>query len=177
MPYNIGYQYWTGVFLMLRCILFLVFASNALQNSSTTLMSVTTAVLVVTFVTRALTGRIYKSMYVDILEALFLLNLGILSVATSHVMLTGSNQQTVADISVGISFVLFLGIITYHMLNQLMRTHLYKVSYEKLQSKIQLMTNRDHSDNEQRLLSPVTNTSTDTEELAPVTTYISIPSK
>ena len=70
-------------------------------------MAVTTSLLAITSLARGLSGRIYKCWGVDILEDLFLLNLGILSVATSHNMMTGGNQQLVADLSGGISLVLF----------------------------------------------------------------------
>ena len=92
VAYTPQHQYWTGIFLMLRFILFLVFATSAFRNSSTTLMAVTTSLLAVTTFTRTLAGQIYKSWGVDVLEGLFLLNLGILSVATSHNMMTDGNQ-------------------------------------------------------------------------------------
>ena len=37
-PYNLEYQLWTGLFLLIRCILFLTFAFNASGNPSTNLL-------------------------------------------------------------------------------------------------------------------------------------------
>ena len=116
VAYNPGYQYWTGIFLMLRCVIFLVFATSVFRNSSATLMAVITSLLAITSLAPGWSGRIYKSWGVDILEDSFLLNLGILSVATSHNMMTGGNQQLVANLYGGISLVLFVLIVVYHVL-------------------------------------------------------------
>ena len=166
VAYNPGYQYWTGVFLMLRCVLFLIFATSAFRNSSATSMAVTTSLLIVAFLTRVFTGRIYKNWYVDILESLFLLNLGILSVATSHNMMTNSNQQLVANISGATSLILFLLIVVYHIFKQILSSDLYEVIYMKLKRKFHPVT--DHNDQEAHLLSP--------QEVTPMTTIISLPS-
>ena len=82
-PYDVEYQFWTGMFLMLRCVLFLVFA---LGDSSTNLLAITTTTFGVVVLTRIFNGRIYTNRYVDFLEALFLLNLGVLSSATYYTM-------------------------------------------------------------------------------------------
>ena len=103
--------------IVLRCILFLIFATSAFRNSSATLIAVTTSLLAVATLTRVFTGRVYKNWYIDILEGVFILNLGILSVATSHNMMTGGNQQLVADLSGGTSLILFLLIVAYHVAN------------------------------------------------------------
>ena len=156
---------------MLRFILFLVFATSAYRNSSATLMAVTTSLLVVTFLTRALTGRIYKSWGVDILEGLFLLNLGVLSVATSHNMMAGGNQQLVANLSGAISLILFLLIVAYHVFKQILSTDLYELIYMKLKRKFVRVT--DHDDQEAQLLSHLIDKP---QEPTPMTTIISVPS-
>ena len=171
VAYNPGCQYWTGVFLILRFILFLVFATSAFRNSSATLMAVTTSLLAVTTVTRVFTGRIYKNWCVDILEALFLLNLGILSVATFHNMMTGGNQQLVADISGGTSLILFLLIVACHAVKQTYSTHSFGVIYMKLKRKFH--PGKDHNDQQAQLLSHIID---NPQEVAPMTTVISFPS-
>ena len=44
-PYNLEYRYWTGLLLLIRCALFLVFAVNALGNPSTNMLAIATATL------------------------------------------------------------------------------------------------------------------------------------
>ena len=169
VAYNPGYQYWTGVFLMLRCMLFIVFVTSAFRNSSATLMAVTTSLLVIVFLTRVFTGRIYKNWYVDVLEGLFLLNLGILSVATSHNLMTGGNQQLVANISGSTSFILFLLIVAYHVFKQVSHTHVFRAIFMKLKRKLRPV--RDDNDQQAQLLAPLTSE----QELAPTTTVITLP--
>ena len=167
IPYNEGHRYWTGVFLMLRCVLLLVFASNTFRNSNIASLAITSVMLGVAFLCRAFSGRIYKNQYIDILEATFLLNLGILSTATLYTTQVGGNQQTLANASVGISFVLFLGIIAYHAYMQAMATNVCIASFRKLRNVASKVT---RSDKER---SPLPSTDTP-EDLAPLTTFISV---
>ena len=166
IPYNEGYYYWTGVLLILRCALLLVFASSSFRNSSTTILAVAMVILGAAFLARFFTGRIYKSWFIDILEAVFLLNLGVLSVATYHNMLTEGNQQMLANISVGISLVLLIGIILYHTVTQIVNTNLFQASFRK----VKLCFVKDSELLQQSL--PETR---DSEDAVPLTSYISIP--
>ena len=167
IPYNEGYHYWTGVLLMLRCVLLLVFASSSFRNSSTTILAVAMVILGAAFLARLFTGRIYKSWFIDILEAVFLLNLGVLSVATYHNMLTEGNQQMLANISVGISFALSVGIVLYHAVTQVVNTNLFKALYRKVKF---ILFNKYNESDEQQPLPDVH----DTPDV-PLITYISIP--
>ena len=171
VAYNPSYQYWTGIFLILRCILFLVFATSAFRNSSVTVMAVTTSLLAIVTLTRVFTGRVYKNWYIDILEGVFLLNLGILSVATSHNMMTGGNQQLVADLSGGIFLILFLLIIAYHVSKQAVSTDLCRRIRMKFKRRFRPLM--DHDDQQAQLLSDVVE---NPQEVAPITTVISVPS-
>ena len=58
---------------------------------------------------------VYKSWYLNALELSFILNLGILAAATHHVNQSGGSQAAVACTSVGIAFLTFVGIVTYHI--------------------------------------------------------------
>ena len=171
VAYNPGYQYWTGVFLILQCIFFLVFATSAFRNSSATLMAVTTSLLAIVTLTRAFTGRVYKNWYVDILEGVFLFNLGILSVATSHNMMTGGNQQLVANLSGGASLILFLLIVAYHVAKQAVSTDLHVRIRMKFKRRFRPLAG--HDDQQVQLLSHVVK---NPQEVAPITTVISVPS-
>ena len=134
-------------------------------------MAVTTSLLAIVTLTRVFTGRVYKNWYVDILEGLFLLNLGILSVATSHNMMTGSNQQLVADLSGGTSLIFFLLIIAYHVAKQAVSTDLYGRIRMKFKRRFRPLVDPD--DQQAQLLSHVVE---NPQEVAPITTVISVPS-
>jgi hypothetical protein len=77
----------------------------------------------------AIKGRVYENRYIDALESSFLLNLGILSVATIYVRendLRNSSQALLSGISVGLAFVTFLGILLFHIFRLLKRMKIWK---------------------------------------------------
>ena len=122
-PYKPKHRYWTGLLLFIRCALFLVFAFSVSGNDSINLLVISSATfgIIVGF---ALSGMVYKEWYLNALELSFILNLGILAVATYHVNQSGGSQGAVAYTSVGIAFLTFIGIVTYHI-------------YLKIKSKVQ----------------------------------------
>ena len=74
--------------------MFLVFAFNISGDDSINLLVIS----LTTFL-----GKAYKSWYLNALELSFILNLGILAVATYHVNHSGGSQVAVAYTSVGIA--------------------------------------------------------------------------
>ena len=117
-PYKPKHRYWTGLLLLLRCTLFLVFAFNITGDSGINLLAISLTALAIT-VGYALSGMVYKSWYLNALELSFILNLGVLAVATYHVTLSGGSQAAVAYTSVGIAFFTFVGIFSYHVYIQI----------------------------------------------------------
>ena len=113
-PYKPKHRYWTGLLLLVRCALFLAFAFNISGNESVNLLIITSATFGI-FAWFTLSGVVYKSWYLNVLEVSFILNLGILAVATIYVNQSGESQAAVAYTSVGIAFLTFFGIITYHI--------------------------------------------------------------
>ena len=100
--------------LLVRCALFLVFSFNLRDDISINLLATTLTALEIPVVF-GLSGMVYKNWCMNALELSFFLNLGILTVTTYHVSHSGRNQAVVTYISVGISFITFLGILTYHI--------------------------------------------------------------
>ena len=80
-PFKKNERHWIGIFLLVRCSLFLTFALNAAGNPSLNLLIVTSVTAGISIVK----GRIYEKWYNDFLESSFLLNLCILSSATFYV--------------------------------------------------------------------------------------------
>ena len=94
--------------------MFLVFAFNISVNDSVNILVISSATfgILVWFI---LSGVVYKSWWLNALEVSFILNLGILAAATYHVILSGGSQAAVAYTSVGIAFLISVGIVTYHI--------------------------------------------------------------
>jgi len=117
-PYKLKHRYWTGLLLLLRCALFLVFAFNVAGDDSINLLVISSTTLGIA-VAFGLAGMVYKSKYLNALELSFILNLGILAAATYHVNLSGGSQAAVAYTSAGIAFLTFVGIVSYHIFLQI----------------------------------------------------------
>ena len=121
-PYTTKYRYWTGLMLLLRCILFLVFAFNALGVSSINLLAIITAssVKFLVIMCSYLFGNgIHKTHYLSVLEILFNLNLLLLSATTLYIQLAGGNQTTATLLSVGIAFAVFIITVVCHLVQQI----------------------------------------------------------
>ena len=130
-PYTDKHRYWTGLMLMVRFVLFLISAVNALGDPSVNLLAIastTAAILTLT----TLSSRIYKTWNLGLLETSFILNLTILAVATLYIRLTGGNQNAATCTSVGIAFTIFVGIIIYHSVQQAKDTRWMKKIFSKL---------------------------------------------
>ena len=123
-PYQVKHRYWPGLLLLVRCVLFLVFASNTSGEPSTNLFAISFVCLGLAMLT-SLYGRVHSKLSLDILEGSFILNLGVLAAATHHVMQAGGNQAAVTYLSVSIAFTEFLGIVIYHTYLQIRGTKMW----------------------------------------------------
>ena len=126
-PYQARHRYWPGLLLVLRFVLLLVFAFefNPQQDTSINLL----AILVVTGILHFwawISGGVYRNWYLNVLEGSFALNLIILAASTYHVQLTGGNQLAAGNTSVSIAFATFIGILIYHILQQLRHMKMWK---------------------------------------------------
>ena len=129
-PYKPKHRYWTGLLLVVRCALFLVFAFNISGDDSVNLLVISSTTSGI-FGWLTLSGVVYTSWYLNVLEVSFVLNLSVLAVATYYVKQSGGSQAAVVYTSVGIAFLTFVAIITYHIFMQIKT----KVRYMKLKWK------------------------------------------
>jgi len=109
-PHNNKYYFWTGMLLLLRCILFTTFELNILGTSGVNLLAIVVACMCILPFIRG----VYRTWQKDILEFSFVLNLGIFSSATAYVHSNGGSQVAVATISTTIAFGTFIGILLLH---------------------------------------------------------------
>ena len=124
-PYKAKHRYWPGLLLVLRFVLLLVFAYNPKQDHSINLLTVVVGTGSLQL-WALVSGGVYKNWCLDALEGSSMLNLTILAAATYHVKLSKGNQLVVGYMSVTIALVTFIGILTYHSLQQLRNTKLWK---------------------------------------------------
>ena len=122
-PYKKETRYWTGLILLVRCVLFLIFAVNSLQVGDNHFdLLFTTTVTACLCALAWIQNGVYEKVHNKILEASFILNLCIFSAATFHVKEMGGNQAALAYISVGIAFATFSLIFLYHVYLLLSKT-------------------------------------------------------
>jgi len=109
-PYHDKYRFWTGFLLLVRSILFFIFAFNTLGDPSLNLLVITLASLSLAVLFGVL-HPVYKKRYCNILEFSFYLNLGAVSVATLYVSANNGNQAAVIYTSTGVAFLTFAGTV------------------------------------------------------------------
>ena len=118
-PYKGRHRYWTGLLLLVRIVLFIVFSMNIRASPNINLLAIIVTVLLL-FVLLAAARGVYKTWYLNIIEYSFFLNLGILASATLYTStVTGQGQTAVVYTSVSFAFALFIVIIVLHILTKL----------------------------------------------------------
>ena len=117
-PFRKEHRYWSGLLLVFRTCLFLLFAFNALGNPNVNLLAIIICTAVLTLLT-VFTGRIYVNWYLQGLEASFVMNTLIFAATTLYFRSANGNQAALTYTSVGIALVTFTGIIIYHVTIQL----------------------------------------------------------
>ena len=111
-PFRQETRYWIGLTLLARLALLLTIAVNAVGSDSVNLLVITS----VTAGLLSIKGRVYERRYNDILESSFILNLCVFSVTTFYLKDKNiESQPAILNVSVGISFVIFIGIIFFHI--------------------------------------------------------------
>ena len=123
-PYKDKHRYWTGLLLLVRIVLFLIFSMNIHGSSDINLLAIILTVLLL-FMHAILVGSVYKTWHLNIIEYSFFLNLGILSSATLYTTVSGRGQTAVAYTSVSIAFALFIIIVVFHILTKLKSSQHY----------------------------------------------------
>ena len=135
-PYKPKHRYWPGLLLLLRFSLFVIFAFNPQQDPSLNLLAILVGTGIPT-IWAWISGGVYRNWCLNALEGSFTLNLNILVGATYNVKLSGGNQLAVGYTSITIALVTFIGILAYHIFQQVRATELWKTF-----SKINLSFNR-----------------------------------
>ena len=120
-PYKTHCRFWTGSLLLLRIVIFVAFGFPTVHPDMKLSLILATCVTV-QMIAWSFRG-IFQSIYNDILNSLFLLNLGLFSVSTSYTTQSDhGNQAVVICLSVGITWVVFSLILIYSTFLQIRAT-------------------------------------------------------
>ena len=128
-PYKAKHRYWPGLLLVLRIILLLAFAIEFNPQQNRTSINLLSILVVAGFLQlwAWISGGVYRNWCLDALEGSFSLNLIILASATYYVNRSEGDQFAVGYTSVSIALATFIGILTYHIFQQVRHTKLWKV--------------------------------------------------
>ena len=112
-PYVPKHRYWTGLLLFIRFALYLVFALNVSGDPGVNLLAVITSVVGL-FIIKGQFGRVYQSVFVDVIEVACYVNLSVLS--TIKLKFEDTRIVSIAShISGTFTVILLAVIISYHM--------------------------------------------------------------
>ena len=125
-PYKDKCRFWTGFLLLVRVVLALVVS---LDTQATISLDVLVSVLFVIVSMCFLFRRVYQKLSLACLEMSFILNLMFMAyVNASTKTYENSNLSQVLNVAmVSVSFVVFCGIILYHVWNRLLNSQLQKL--------------------------------------------------
>ena len=117
-PYKHKHRYWTGVLLLIRVIILMIFTLNQTNNPAINLLTI----LVMSFAlaTYASYVHVYKNWLYNILEITSLLNLGLLSATSFYQLLNDSGLILTTSVSISAAFITFTFILLFHATLQLM---------------------------------------------------------
>ena len=120
-PYKDNRRFWTGLLLLVRVILALVISLDIEPSKS---LDVLTSLLIVIMFMHYIFKGIYRHFPLDYLEEFFILNL--MFMAYMNVQTSNDNDDSKGQMSsivlVSISFVVFCGIIFYHIWDHLIKS-------------------------------------------------------
>ena len=128
-PFKNKHRYWSGLLLVTRFCLFLVFAFNVNGDTSVNILAIT--VCLIGLLAIIFQFNIYKAWYLNVLEASFIINLLLLAIGTYYVEISEGNQSALTYTSVSVAFATFCGIVVYHFCLQVKDTMVFKKLYKK----------------------------------------------
>ena len=114
-PYKFNHRYWTGLLLLARAVLYLVFVYSSPGLNLLAIVIVTCGLLFL----KGHFGMIYKNWIVDVIEMVCYLNTALFSAAILFTLETGEYQTVVTFTSVSVMFILVLFVLAYHIHTEL----------------------------------------------------------
>ena len=128
-PYTDKFRCWTGVMLVVRNVLFIWFAANGFGDPDINLVLINSIVLgLQAFMW--LPGKVYKVLTLNILEAIFIMKLGIFSAWTVFIRQNNSDPvkgQMIASYTITtITIIIFIVITSYHIWIAIKTSHVFK---------------------------------------------------
>ena len=144
-PYRANHRYWTGLLLLVRIVLLIIFSLNRNDNPTISYL----CILLFTFILLTwfyFSGGIYESLLNNCLELTFLLNLGLSSSAILYELANNKRTSAPAYASTITTLCIFIGIVFYHAQRRLFLTKVGTRLKDKVHHKLSMiMCKRDEN--------------------------------
>ena len=115
-PYKDKYRFWTGMLLVVRTLLIVLFTINTAGSSEVNLLIV---LVISCTLLLANSNSLYKKWPYNFLESFFYLQLAVFAGAMFYIGSTGGSITAVADTSIGLSLTVFLAVVGYHIFSHI----------------------------------------------------------
>ena len=115
-PYKDKYRFWTGMLLVVRTLLIVLFTINTAGSSEVNLLIV---LVISCTLLLAISNSLYKKWPYNFLESFFYLQLAVFAGAAFYIGSTDGSVTAVADTSIGLSLTVFLAVVGYHIFSRI----------------------------------------------------------
>ena len=116
-PYAFSHRYWTGLLLLARVLLYIVFSMNVEGDPQMPLIAIIFTVGFLLFFKSMFVPKLYKKRPLELLEMIMFFNLLVFSTLTSFYTSNEQekSQSAIAATSVSVTFTLLLIVVTFHV--------------------------------------------------------------
>ena len=122
-PYKDRYHFWTGFLLVVRIVIFL-----GIVGDESPILNLTVTISIISLLLLLIQPGIYKTSALNIVEAFTYFNLIIFTALTTYNIRVGNNNNDIPlKICVGSMFLLFCGIVFYHVYKRLSDTQKFRI--------------------------------------------------
>ena len=115
-PYKPKHRYWTGLLLLVRIVVYIISAGTLSMDHTISIIAIGIATSILLMLS---TNRPYKKRPIEVIEIISFTNIICLCLATVFLSKGGQGQDIVACISGSITFIMFLIVLSYHILTEL----------------------------------------------------------
>ena len=115
-PYKDTYHFWTGFLLMMRIFLFVAIVLNTTKGEILNLSLISTTIAILFVLIRP---GIYKSPALNFMEVFAYANLIVLVAGTAYTAWHNYSKDATVILCIGSMFLLFCGVIVYHILKKM----------------------------------------------------------
>ena len=143
-PYKDRHRYWTGLLLLVRIVLFLIFSLTTPGSADVNLLAITVTVFSL-FMHSVVVGTVYKTWSLNVIEYSYFLNLGILSTATLYTTVTERGQIGYSYSSISIAFTQFITTATFRALKRFRSSHRCNWIYVNIVRKMRVTLSKVRS--------------------------------